>query len=156
MIELLKSTPEEIKTIFESEWGADYIVTRGNIIKYTDVEGFTAKENNELLGLITFIKRGTEIEITSLNSFRENKGIGTILINKVIETAKQARIKRLWLITTNDNTKAIEFYKNRNFRIVKIHEGAISESRKLKPTIPIFSENGIEIRDEVEMVRILK
>ncbi|MBU4486144.1 MAG: GNAT family N-acetyltransferase [Candidatus Delongbacteria bacterium] len=151
MIELKISTPEEIKSVFESEWGANYIVTRGSIIKYTDVEGFTAKENNEILGLITYVIRGTKTEVTSLNSFRENEGIGTLLINKVIETAKQAGIERLWLITTNDNTKALEFYKKRNFRIIKVHEGAIAESRKLKPSIPFYGNDGIEIRDEVEM-----
>ncbi|MFA7122473.1 MAG: GNAT family N-acetyltransferase [Candidatus Delongbacteria bacterium] len=145
----------EIKSVFQSEWGADFIVTRGNIIKYSDVTGFAVKENDKIIGLITYFIRNEEMEITSLNSFRENQGIGTLLINKVIETAKHEGIKRLWLITTNDNTKAIEFYKKRDFRIVKIHEGAIAESRKLKPSIPLYGNDGIEIKDEVEMECIL-
>jgi ribosomal protein S18 acetylase RimI-like enzyme len=141
----------EIKSVFQSEWCADFIVTRDNIIKYSDVTGFAVKENDKIIGLITYLIRHKEMEITSLNSFIKNQGIGTLLINKVIETAKQAGIKRLWLITTNDNTKAIEIYKKRGFRIVKIHEGTIAESRKLKPTIPLYGNDGIEIRDEVEM-----
>jgi len=39
VIEILKAVTQEIKPVFESEWGADFIVTRGNIIKYSDVTG---------------------------------------------------------------------------------------------------------------------
>ena len=151
MIEIIKSDASDIKYVFESEWGADFVVTRGNIIRYYEVEGFSVKSANNTVGLISYKIRGDEMEVTSLNSFNENNGIGTLLINKVIETAKLSGIKRLWLITTNDNKNAIEFYKKRNFSIVKIHEGAIAESRKLKPSIPLYGERGIEIKDEIEM-----
>jgi N-acetylglutamate synthase-like GNAT family acetyltransferase len=89
MVKIKKAGLHEIKEVFLKEWCTDYIVTKGNIIKYNDVKGFTAKENNNLIGLITYIKRENEIEITSLNSFVENKGIGTRLLEYIIKIAKK-------------------------------------------------------------------
>ena len=64
--------------------------------------------------------------------------------------ASDLRCRRLWLITTNDNVPAIEFYKRRGLRLAAVHHGAIAESRKLKPEIPLFGVGGRAIEDEVE------
>jgi hypothetical protein len=61
----------------------------------------------------------------------------------------------MWLITTNDNGPAIRFYEGRGMRIAAIHRGAIAESRKLKPEIPLFGVDGLPIDDEVEFELLL-
>ena len=94
-------------------------------------------------------------EICSLNSFIENKGIGTNLINKVKEYAKQKNCTKLKLITTNDNIRGLEFYQRRGFVFSNIYKNAIENSRKIKPQIPIFADNGLPIRDEIEFEMIL-
>jgi hypothetical protein len=38
---------------------------------------------------------------------------------------------------------------------VRIHQGAIKESRRLKPEIPLIAQNGIPILDEIELEIIL-
>jgi RimJ/RimL family protein N-acetyltransferase len=86
----------------------------------------------------------------------ERKGVGTELINKVIEFAVEVKARRVWLITTNDNIDAIKFYQKRGFRIIRIHTGAIDLSRKLKPSIPVVGNYGIPIRDEIELEMKLK
>ena len=93
--------------------------------------------------------------ICSLNSFIENKGIGTNLINKVKECAKQNNCQKLKLVTTNDNIRALEFYQRRGFVITKFYKNAIENSRKIKPQIPMFADNGLPIRDEIELEMIL-
>ena len=57
---------------------------------------------------------------------------------------------RIWLVTTNDNEHAQHFYENRGFKRVAVHEGALVESRRLKPEIPVIGLNCIEMRDEIE------
>jgi RimJ/RimL family protein N-acetyltransferase len=57
---------------------------------------------------------------------------------------------RLWLITTNDNEPAIQFYQRRGMTLVAIHHNALSESRKLKPEIPLIGLGGQPLRDEIE------
>jgi len=64
--------------------------------------------------------------------------------------AVDAECSRLWLITTNDNRGALEFYWAIGMRLVAIHRGAVHEARRLKPEIPEFSGDGIPIEDEIE------
>lgn len=63
------------------------IIIRGKVIDGTKLDGFIALKNNKIVGLITYMIEANECEICSLNSFIENKGIGTALINKVKEYA---------------------------------------------------------------------
>ncbi|WP_280769492.1 GNAT family N-acetyltransferase [Paenibacillus sp. PastH-2] len=93
---------------------------------------------------------GGECEIVSLDSTLENAGIGTRLIELVIDEAVRLGCSRVWLITSNDNTRAIRFYQKRGFDMVAVHRDAITEARKLKPSIPRVGYNGIPVRHEVE------
>jgi GNAT superfamily N-acetyltransferase len=93
---------------------------------------------------------GEECEIVSLDSRVEGQGIGSRLIKLAIEEAQLHGCLRVWLITSNDNFKAIRFYQRRGFDMVRIHREAITEARKLKPSIPIYGHDGIPVRHEVE------
>lgn len=85
-----------------------------------------------------------------MNSETKKIGLGTELVNRVIEKAKESNCRRVWLITTNDNTSAIRFYQKRGFEWVGFHKDAIEESRKLKPEIPELGDDGIPIKHELE------
>ncbi len=78
------------------------------------------------------------------------------MIDAVVEEARKQNCRRVFLITTNDNLKALGFYQKRGFELVKINRGAISESRKLKPSIPLIGMNNIPMRDEIELEIVLK
>lgn len=132
-------------------WGGEIMITRGNIHRPEQLEGFVAEAGNNWIGLITFFVRDNEMEITSLNSLREGDGIGTNLINAVLEEARRQNCKRLFLITTNDNLHALGFYQRRGFELVAVHRGAVNGSRKIKPTIPLIGMNNIPLRDEIEL-----
>ena len=60
------------------------------------------------------------------------------------------------MITTNDNLPALGFYQKRGFDMVSLHRNALSQSRKLKPEIPLIGLNGIPLRHEIELERILE
>ena len=81
----------------------------------------------------------------------EGRGYGSRLLDAVSRVAREAGCSRLWLITTNDNDRAIGFYLAHGFEVVEVREGAIDASRKLKPSIPLVNELGVPIRDEIEM-----
>ena len=55
------------------------------------------------------------------------------------------------LITTNDNLRALQFYQKRGYSLTKIYKDAMDEVRKVKPNVPIIGENGIPLRDELEL-----
>jgi GNAT superfamily N-acetyltransferase len=91
-----------------------------------------------------------DCEIVLLETFIQNKGIGTNIIEKIKDIAQTHKCKRMWLVTTNSNINAIQFYQKRGLRISNIYINAMEKARKIKPEIPQMAENGIEIRDEIE------
>jgi len=141
---------EKVNNILIEEWESTNIIVRGKIIDGTNLDGFVAIQNDTIIGVITYVIEENECEIISLNSFILNRGIGTSLIEKIKQIAKDKKCERLKLITTNDNIRAIEFYQRRGFNFSNIYLNAMELSRKLKPQIPLFAENGLPIRDEIE------
>lgn len=97
---------------------------------------------------MTYEIKDRECQIVSLDSKQENQGIGTALVNCVVQAAREKGCLRVWLITTNDNTRAMRFYQRRGFNLVALHFDAVNVSRELKPEIPLRGWDGIPIRHE--------
>lgn len=175
---LQREDREWVAHFLDKHWGSTQMVTRGRILYGHLLPGFVAErlrppdddaiqesdddatEENpivtmEKIGLLTYNLEEKECEIVSLDSLVPNIGIGSALVNELVDAAKEAGIKRLWLITTNDNLPALRFWQKRNFELVKIHRNSIEEARRLKPQIPITGIDGITIRDEIELEMLL-
>jgi hypothetical protein len=58
--------------------------------------------------------------------------------------------------TTNDNLNALRFYQKRGFVLVSVHRNAVIKSRQLKPEIPLTGNDGIPLRDEIELEMLLE
>jgi DNA-3-methyladenine glycosylase I len=142
---------EWIARLLAQWWAGTKIVTRGKLHHAEKLPGFIAVQKGKPAGLITYEITGKDCEIVTMNSLVEGKGAGSALIGAIKKIAINAGCKRLWLITTNDNTKALRFYQKRGFKLVAIHREAIEQSRKLKPEIPLTGNDGIPIRDEIEL-----
>jgi N-acetylglutamate synthase-like GNAT family acetyltransferase len=143
---------EWIKSIYIQYWGGGFVVSRGKVIKIEEFDGgYIAEQRNKKAGLITYKINGNELEITGLVSIDEKKGIGTDLVNSIVNLAKQKGTKRVCLVTTNDNLNALGFWQKRGFKIVKVLPNAMEATRKLKPSLPLIGENGIPLRDEIEL-----
>lgn len=131
-------------------WGSDRVVVHNTIFIPGQLNGYIACSGKNKIGLITHNITGSECEIVTLNSSEENKGIGRKLVELVIAEAKKLKCNRVWVVTTNDNIRAIKFYQKLGFQLINVFPNAVNKSRKLKPEIPLMAENGIPIRDELE------
>jgi ribosomal protein S18 acetylase RimI-like enzyme len=140
-----------VVNLLKEWWAGPVIVTRGKVHQAHELPGFIAVEAGKPVGLVTYDINGTECEITSMNSLAEGKGVGSALIDAVKNTGIKAGCKRLWLITSNDNTKALRFYQKYGLSIIALHHNAIEQDRLLKPEIPLTGNDGIPIRDEIEL-----
>jgi ribosomal protein S18 acetylase RimI-like enzyme len=136
-------------------WGAETVVAHGETYRPAELPGFAAMIEDEIAGLLTYHIEGAACEIVTLDSWSEGRGVGTALIEAVKQAASQIGYRRLWLITTNDNTHALRFYQKRGFVIAAIHVNALEKDRRLKPEIPLIGEDGIPLRDEIELEMIL-
>jgi ribosomal protein S18 acetylase RimI-like enzyme len=146
-----ESDRPQIAEILKEYWGTPKIISRGVAHNADLLPGFIAFANGRIIGVLTYKIIGDNCEIVTLNSLRENIGIGNALILEAQQAAQVLGCKKLWLITTNDNLSAIRFYQKRGFRIAAIHVGAIEKSRQLKPEIPLLGDDDIPICDEIEM-----
>jgi N-acetylglutamate synthase-like GNAT family acetyltransferase len=140
-----------LRQFWIDHWGGEEMISRGKIHRPEQLEGFVVEDESEWIGLLTFFIESGEFEVTSLDSLRESHGIGSKLMYKAMEEARARNCKRLFLITTNDNLRALGFYQKRGFEIVTVYRGAVNETRKIKPGIPLIGMNGIPLRDEIEL-----
>ena len=132
-------------------WGATSVVSRGVVHEGSSLAGFFAVHGGKRVGLVTYHIVENECDIVSLDSTRPSLGIGTALIQAVIEVARREHCTRVWLITTNDNLHALRFYQRRGFVLAALHRNAIEASRRIKAEIPLIGNDGIPIRDEIEL-----
>ncbi len=100
---------EEVNRRLKEEWSCPPVISRGRAIDTTGLSGFAAVEEDQLVGIVTYHIEKEACEIVTLNSFLMNRGIGTFLINAVLQAAIEKSCRRLWLITTNDNVKCHRF-----------------------------------------------
>jgi GNAT superfamily N-acetyltransferase len=175
---LQREDREWVAHFLDEHWGSTQMVTRGHLHYGHLLPGFLlerpkmpanlpmglqdddATEENPLvqmekIGLLTYNVEGNQCEIVSLNSLEPRQGGGTALVNELVSKARAAAIKRIWLITTNDNLDALHFWQKRHFVLAALYPNSIERARRQKPQIPIVGCYGIPIRDEIELQMLL-
>lgn len=145
----------KIKLFFIEQWGSSEMVISSGIYECDTLNGFFLEEYGQIIGLITYWVRANEVEIISLDSRKEGKGIGSKLLEKVEDFAKQSNFKVVSLLTTNDNLNALKFYQKRGYRITEVIPNAVNEARNLKPSIPLMGSEGIPLHDELKLTKII-
>lgn len=141
-----------VKEFFIEHWGADLIVAKGKLYRSSGITGgFCAEREGRVVGLITYWRGDREAEVVTLDSLDEGKGIGSRLIERVLGKAKEIGLASVSLICTNDNMHALRFYQRRGFRMRALFPNAMEISRKYKPNIPLTGNDGVPLRDEIEL-----
>jgi GNAT superfamily N-acetyltransferase len=152
---ITKNDKEWIARVITHWWGSTDVVTKGKLISVTPLPGFLAVLRDKPVGVVTYKIIGRECEIVTLNSLRSGKGIGARLLAEVKKVALFSRCTRLWVITTNDNMRALRFYQRQGFFLVAVYRDALKRSRHLKKEIPLIGQDGIPLRDEIELEMLL-
>jgi GNAT superfamily N-acetyltransferase len=124
-------------------WGAPLAAGGGRLHRLDHLPGFAAvAADGAVAGVVTYLIEADVCEVVSIDSVVQGEGVGTALLEAACEAAAAAGCRRVRLITTNDNLDALR-------------AGAVDESRRMKPQIPLVGEYGIPIRDELVLVREL-
>ncbi|XZL95230.1 GNAT family N-acetyltransferase [Clostridium perfringens] len=125
----------------EDELIKEKIINRGN-----NQYWYVVEEDGKVLGLGILMNHGNlrkkHVGVITLmvNSDYQNKGIGSLLMDKLINLSESLNIIRLELCVFRDNYKAINLYKKFGFK---------EEGIKIKSAL----KNG-EYADEIIMARI--
>jgi GNAT superfamily N-acetyltransferase len=129
------------------EWGAPVVVSRGVLHDPRTLPGFVARRDGEPVGLVTFHVTGDDCEVVSINGY----GVGAALLDAAVDAARRLGCRRAWLVTTNDNIRALRFYQRRGWDLVALHRDGVTAGRRLKPGIPELGLDGIPLRHELEL-----
>lgn len=139
-----------------ASWGTTTVAAHGVRYDAATLPGLVAEVDGEPAGLLTYHVDGDEWEVVTINALAHGRGAGTALLRAIETAALEAGARRLWLITTNDNTRALQFYQRRGFDLAALHRDAVTRSRAtLKPSIPL-EVDGIAVRHELELERVLR
>ncbi|GIH69571.1 GNAT family N-acetyltransferase [Sphaerimonospora thailandensis] len=146
---------EQIVRVLADSWGSTSVVVHGQVYNASTLPALLAERDGELAGLLTYTIVDDGLEIVTLDALTRHGGVGTALLEVVTGIAEEAGLRRVWLVTTNDNLDALRFYQRRGLRIVKVDPGAVDVARRHKPSIPAIGDHGIEIHDELTLELLL-
>jgi ribosomal protein S18 acetylase RimI-like enzyme len=115
------------------------------------------------VGLLTWLVGGpgsaadeAEIQVVVVEPAARGTGVGSALLDAAEAELERGGVRRAWLVTTNDNLAALDYYQRRGWRLERVLPGAVDEARRsLKPGIPRVAGNGISMRDELVLTREL-
>ncbi len=138
--------------LWTERWGFQRVVSRGRVHEPMGYPMLVAiSPDGRITGALTYDVRDDEMEAVTVDAFVEGAGAGRALIGAAATEARRLGCRRLWLITTNDNTAALRFYQRCGMTLAALRRDAIAESRRLKPEIPETGLDGIPIRHELEL-----
>jgi len=136
-------------------WGSTAVARLGTLVDAAGLPGFVALADGRPIGLLTCARVGDDIEVVTLHVDREGRGTGRALMDAVLTDARRTAARRIWLVTTNDNTRAVAFYRRWGMHQVATITDGVAASRQVKPSIPVTGRDGIPVRDELVFDRRL-
>jgi len=139
----------------EAAWGSTSVARLGEPIDAAQLPGFVAHHAGQPVGLLTFVVRPDGVEIVTIQAEPEGLGAGRALLTGLVEHAHSIGADRVWLVTTNDNQRALDLYQRFGMSISRVVVDGVRRSRAVKPTIPMHGPTGIPITDEIVLQHVL-
>ncbi|MFB9176997.1 GNAT family N-acetyltransferase [Dactylosporangium sucinum] len=126
-------------------------MTGDRIRNAAELPALVAENDTGPVGLLTYAAGPGGLEVVTIDTLVRRIGAGTALLAAARDLAAAAGLRRVWLITTNDNLDALRFYQRRGMRIAHVRPGAVDRARHHKPAIPVTGSYGIALHDELEL-----
>lgn len=110
-----------------------------------DGEALVASLDGAPVGFATWDGDGATAEILMLGSLVRRRGVGRALVAAVVRRAAAVGIRRVVVVTTDDNVGAQRFYEGVGFGLAERRIGAVDECRRrFKPSIPLDAHDELE------------
>jgi len=139
-----------LERLLDEHWGGAFQVANGERYRPADLPGFVAELAGSRVGYAAIRVVDGVAWIGLIHSLREGIGVGSALVEVLVAAARGDGCSALRAITTNDNVRAKGFYARLGFRLREVRPGEVTRSRIMKPSIPLTSEDGVAITDELE------
>jgi ribosomal protein S18 acetylase RimI-like enzyme len=139
----------------ECAFGDVTVARKGVLVDASVLPGFVATDGGKPIGILAYDAAHGECEVVAIISTEEGRGIGRALMDAARDHAAAAGYRRLWLITTNDNTRAFRFYQLWGMDLCACYRHGARRSREVKPSLPERGTDGIPLDHELEFELLL-
>lgn len=140
-----------VMKLMNEHWGGEPLIVRDKNYYPSRLPGIFAESGNKIVGFLFYEISAKNCEIVVFEAFDKFQGIGTRLLERLIDIAKEHLCERIFLMTHNDNLDALRFYQRRGFSLCSIRFNSMDAARKNKPSIPLIGDYAIPIRDEIDL-----
>ncbi|HLC28461.1 MAG TPA: GNAT family N-acetyltransferase [Dehalococcoidia bacterium] len=106
-------------------------------------------------GLVSWWIEGERAEMVSVHAEPPGSGTGTRIMDAAEEELRRRGVKTTILATTNDNVRALNFYRERGYRLVRLQLEAMDRVRAAKPSVPLTGRDSVPLRDMWELEKML-
>jgi len=146
-------TPEDREWIAEmigTAFGSVRLISNEHLIEDASLlDGFAAEIDARPIGCALINEVDGDTELVALVTVYRGAGVGAALLDAVVERGRRDGWKRLWLVTSNDNTDAIRVYQRAGWDWTEFRRDAITRARATRPEIPELGNHGIPVRHEI-------
>jgi GNAT superfamily N-acetyltransferase len=134
--------------LFERDFGDTHIVAFGEMM---DLEG-RRRSSRKLAGALAYRVGDSALHIVALatDPMWQRSGVGGYLLAEAELLARQLRLTRLAVSTTNDNLPALYFYQRHGYRLSEAVPNGIG-----KYVAEHVGFGGIPVRDEIRLEKEL-
>ena len=114
-------------------WGVPVVSPSGVYDDPAVLEGFVAEDAGRPVGLLLHRIHEGRCEVVALVVRDEGRGHGRALMEAAREVSQDEGCDHLWLITTDDNPRALAFYKSLGMTEARRHLDFVDVVRQSKP-----------------------
>ena len=118
-----------VTVTLQQTWGSVWVARKGELLDASAFPGHVAVSEDSRVGLAIVAVRGDQYEVLSLSTLTEGQGIGRALMQRCFEEARSMGCQRVWLTTTNNNVRAIDFYQRVGMNLCAFHRDGVAVSR---------------------------
>jgi ribosomal protein S18 acetylase RimI-like enzyme len=146
---------EAVDALSRRFWGDTRVVYLSGAIETSTLPGAVARLDGAFAGAVTWDRQGDALRIVTIAATEPGRGIGRALLDAAEAAARSRGVARIVVSTVNSNLVALGFYQRNGYALAALHRGAIAGLRRLKPSIPEVDDNGIPIRDQIDLEKRL-
>ena len=144
---------DRVRDLLTRRWASPELFIEGKTLDAAAQPGLIAEADGELCALVTTLRRDHEWEILTIDSLERGAGLGTRMLEALVEQASAEGIARILVRLTNDNLDSMRFFQRRGFRLKTANPGAIDTLRTHYPELPLRGQYDIPIHDELIFAR---
>lgn len=124
-------------------WGGEPLVSASGAHYVADLIGLKAVDDDGAQGFCHYRIDEGALELVTLAVTGSAKGVGTFLMDAALDAAREAGCRKVWLVTTSDNARAIAFYERMGFERTGVMEGWLARVREFKPDLDVPDHDGL-------------